>query len=349
MKKLRCLISFALTALLLTACSGKQDSAAPSSEPASSSENTDNNNTEKQTGTALGVDYPKKPITLINSSSAGSPADIMARQIAQSIEEIYDVTVTVENVTGGSGANMFAEINNRSTDGYTIGTVTASQIAALCNGLDEQFPLDTFTFVSNVQTDPYCLAVSADSKFNTLEDLIEYGKSNPDSLLISGQGTGSALHLSALQLGSEGDFTFTWLPTDGGSDTVANLLGGNCDAGFAAPTTVNQYVKAGQLKMLAITGNDSVSSAEGIPTFSEKGYDLQLTQYRGFYVNSKTSPEICTMISDMIHEASQTDSFKKYMEEQLLDDGYMDISTFNDYALSDYNTVKTLSEKLLSK
>ncbi|RGY95584.1 tripartite tricarboxylate transporter substrate binding protein [Clostridium sp. AM58-1XD] len=271
----------------------------------------------------------------------------MARQIAQSIEELYDVTVTVENVTGGSGANMFAEVNAREADGYTIGTVTASQIAALCNGLDEQFPLETFSFVANVQTDPYCLAVPADSKFTSIKDIVTYGQENPGTLLISGQGTGSALHLSALQFGAEGNFTFTWLPTDGGSDTVANLLGGNCDAGFAAPTTVKQYVEAGQLKMLAITGNQKVSSAEGIPSFVEQGYDLQLTQYRGFYVRSNTDANVCRMISEMIRSASQTETFKNYMAEQLLDDGYMDKNTFTDYARSDYETVKALSEKLL--
>ena len=168
-----------------------------------------------------------------------------------------------------------------------------------------------------------------------------------NNLLISGQGTGSALHLSALQLAKEADFSFTWLPTEGGSDTVANLLGGNCDAGFAAPTTVNQYVKSGDLKMLAITGEEAVSSAEGVPLFSDEGYPLTMTQYRGFYVNSKTDPAICQAISDMMREASQTDSFKQYMADQMLDDGYMNMQEFTDYALADYDAINELSSQLL--
>ena len=346
MKKLFCILPTVLL-LTLTACGSNASPEVSSEKTSDSTDKPSDPSQEADIGPVLGKDYPQKAITLINSSSAGSPADIMARQIAQSIEELYNVTVTVENVTGGSGANMFAEVNARDADGYTIGTVTASQIAALCNGLDEQFPLDTFTFVANVQTDPYCLAVPADSKFTSIEDIVSYGQTNPGSLLISGQGTGSALHLSALQFGSEGNFTFTWLPTDGGSDTVANLLGGNCDAGFAAPTTVKQYVEAGQLKMLAITGSQKVSSAEGIPSFADQGYDLQLTQYRGLYVRSNTDKEVCRMISEMIRAASQTETFKNYMAEQLLDDGYMDMNTFTGHALSDYEAVKALSEQLL--
>lgn len=147
--------------------------------------------------------------------------------------------------------------------------------------------------------------------------------------------------------GEEADFSFTWLPTEGGSDTVANLLGGNCDAGFAAPTTVNQYVKSGDLKMLAITGEEAVSSAEGVPLFSDEGYPLTMTQYRGFYVNSKTDPAICQAISDMMREASQTDSFKQYMADQMLDDGYMNMQEFTDYALADYDAINELSSQLL--
>lgn len=331
--------------LLAAACSTSSSSdATTAAAPAASSDGEEAAETTAA-GLILGEDYPTEDITLINSSSAGSPADIMARQIAQSIEELYGVTVTVENVTGGSGANMFAEVMNRDADGYTIGTVTASQIAALCGGLDEQFPLDTFAFVANVQTDPYCLTVRGDSPYETLQDFIDAAKES--NLLISGQGTGSAMHLSALQLAKEADFSFTWLPTEGGSDTVANLLGGNCDAGFAAPTTVNQYVKSGDLNMLAITGEEAVSSAEGVPLFSDEGYPLIMTQYRGFYVNSETDPAICQAISDMMREASQTDSFKQYMADQMLDDGYMNMQEFTDYALADYDAINELSSQLL--
>ena len=90
-----------------------------------------------------------------------------------------------------------------------------------------------------------------------------------------------------------------------------------------------------------------MSSAKGVPTFASKGYDLQLTQYRGFYVQTGVDPEICQLISEMIDKAAHTDSFKAYMKEQSLDDGYMDQKLFTDYARSDYEAVKALSEKLL--
>ena len=111
--------------LLAAACSTSSSSdATTAAAPAASSDGEEAAETTAA-GLILGEDYPTEDITLINSSSAGSPADIMARQIAQSIEELYGVTVTVENVTGGSGANMFAEVMNRDAGGYTIGTSTA--------------------------------------------------------------------------------------------------------------------------------------------------------------------------------------------------------------------------------
>ena len=293
------------------------------------------------------VEYPTKPIQIFNSSSAGSPTDVMSREIAMALEQITGQTVTVVNKTGGSGGVMFAAVLAEESDGYTIGTITASQIAALQAGLNEEFPIESFEFVANTQIDPYCIAVTADSPFQTLEDLIQYGIDNPGKLQLGGQGTGSALHLTALQLGRDAGFTFTWLPYEGGSDTVKNLLGGHCQAGMAAPTTVKQYVDAGQLRVLAITGDKPVDSMPDVPTFQSLGYDLMLTQYRGFFVKAGIDPAIKQAISDLIDQAAHTESFQEYMEENALPDGYMDWEEFSEYALADYENVGKLTEELL--
>ena len=330
-------------ALAMTACSSAPASSAPaSSAPASATESNQPASSEEPK-----VEYPTKAIQIFNSSSAGSPADVMSREIAMALEKITGQTVTVVNKTGGSGGVMFAAVTAEKNDGYTIGTITASQIAVLQTGLNKEFPIESFEFVGNTQIDPYCIFVKEDSPFKTLEDLIKYSKENDGKLQLGGQGTGSALHLTALQLGRDAGFTFTWLPSEGGAETVKNVLGDHFQAGMAAPTTVKQYVEAGQLRVLAITGDKSVDSMPEVPTFKSLGYDLMLTQYRGFFVKAGIDPAIKQAISDLIGEACQSESFKAYMAENNLPDGYMNWQDFSDYALADYENVGKLTAELI--
>ena len=337
------LVLCAALAMSLAACS----SSATASSSAAESSSTLASSSDAVSSEASEVEYPTQAIQIFNSSSAGSPADVMAREIAMAMEQITGQTVTVVNKTGGSGGVMFAAVLAEENDGYTIGTITASQIAALQAGLNEEFPIESFEFVANTQVDPYCIAVKADSPFETLEDLIAYAVENPGQLQIGGQGTGSALHLTALQLGRDAGFTFTWLPYEGGSDTVKNLLGDHCQAGMAAPTTVKQYVDAGQLRVLAITGDKPVDSMPEVPTFTSLGYDLMLTQYRGFFVKAGIDPAIKQAISDLIDQAAHTESFEEYMAENALPDGYMDWEEFSEYALADYENVGALTAELI--
>ncbi len=333
-------------AFAMTACNSAPASSAPaSSDPAPASSDTPAS--EPASSEAPKVDYPTKPIQIFNSSSAGSPADVMSRELAMALEEITGQTVTVVNKTGGSGGVMFAAVTAEKNDGYTIGTITASQIAALQAGLNKEFPIESFEFVGNTQIDPYCIFVKADSQFQTLEDLVKWSAENPGKLQLGGQGTGSALHLTALQLGRDAGFTFTWLPSEGGADTVKNVLGDHFQAGMAAPTTVKQYVEAGQLKVLAITGDKPVDSMPEVPTFQSLGYELMLTQYRGFFVKAGIDPAIKQAISDLIDQAAHSDSFKEYMAENDLPDGYMNWEDFQAYAMADYENVGKLTAELI--
>ena len=294
---------------------------------------------------ALAADaFPTKPITIINSSAAGSPTDVMAREVAHFAVKTLGQPMVVVNKTGGSGGVMFASLKAAPADGYTIASATAAQFAALQSELKKAFSFDDFDFLYNVQKEPYALAVRADSPFKTLKDMIEFAKKNPDKgkLQIGGQGTGSALHLFCLQLADDASFKFTWLPYKGGADSVTNLLGGHVQAISTAPATVNQYVEAGKIRVLAITGDKRMAHIKDVPTFKDLGYDIELTQYRGFIAKKGLPADVKAKLVDAIKKAVAEPGFKEFMAKTYQPDGSMGPEEFAAYAKKDFDRIGKL-------
>lgn len=297
---------------------------------------------------ALAADFPSKPITVLVSSSAGSPADLMAREVAHFAGKYIGQPMVVVNKTGGSGGVMFAALKTAPTDGYTIAAGTAGQFAAMHSQLKKDFRIDEFDFLYNVQVDPYALAVTADSPFKTLKDMIDFAKKNPDKgrLQMGGQGTGSSLHLICLQLAEEAGFKFTWLPYKGGSESVKNLLGGHVAVVSTAPATVSQYVEAGKIRVLAITGDKRLGHMKDVPTFKELGYDIELTQYRGIIAKKGLPADVKAKIVEAVKKGVQDPGFKAFMAKAHQADGSMAPEVFTAYAKKNFALVGKLMQMI---
>ncbi|MCL2578644.1 MAG: tripartite tricarboxylate transporter substrate binding protein [Oscillospiraceae bacterium] len=339
MRKAKLMAIILVVILILAACGGSPAApapAAPAGTPAAPA---------GDAGTAE-VTFPTGPITIFNSSPAGAPADVMARELARSIEELTGVTVTVDNATGGGGGVMFGSVMARPTDGYTWGSFTAAQIVALQAGLSDDFPLDNFTWVSRIQNDHIGLAISTDSPFSDIHDLVAWAQANPGQLLIGGQGSGSGIHLSSLALGREAGFEFTYVPFDGGAEGLSALLGGHVDALMVGPTIIRPYYEAGQAIMITSTG-ESRPFAE-TPTNSELGFDIPFTQYRGIFVQTGVDPAIVQAIADLIYEATLTESFQTYLELVELEREFLGPEDFRDFVLADFADLEATIAELLN-
>jgi tripartite-type tricarboxylate transporter receptor subunit TctC len=292
--------------------------------------------------------YPTKPITVFNSSAAGSPTDVMARQVAQYARKYLGQPMVVVNKTGGGGGVMFAALLADPADGYTIASLTGAQITALHAELKKDFSFGDFEFIANVQREPNCLAVKADGPFKTLQDMIEYAKKNP-SLKIGGQGTGSALHLMVMLLAEESGTKLTWVPFGGGIESVTNLLGNTVPVISTSPATVNQYVEAKQIRILAITGDKRMEHIKDVPTFKELGYDIAMYQYRGFAGKKGLPPEVKAKLADAIRKAVAEPGFKEFMTKNFQPEGFLGPEEFTALARADFELMGRLMQKLETK
>jgi putative tricarboxylic transport membrane protein len=289
--------------------------------------------------------FPTKPITILNSSVAGSPTDVMARQVAQYARKYLGQPMVVVNKPGGGGGVMFAALMAESADGYTIASLTGAQMAALHAELKKDFSFEDFDFIANVQREPNCLAVKWDGAFKTLQDMVEYAKKNP-SLKVGGQGTGSALHLMVMLLAEQSATKLTWLPFGGGMESVTNLLGNTVPVISTSPATVNQYVEAKQIRILAITGDRRMDHLKDVPTFKELGYDIVMLQYRGFAAKKGMPAEAKAKLADAIRKSVAEPAFKEYMKKNFQPDGFLGPEEFTTLAREDFKLMGGLLQKL---
>jgi putative tricarboxylic transport membrane protein len=292
--------------------------------------------------------FPSKPITVFNSSTAGSPTDVMARQVAQYARKYLGQPMVVVNKPGGGGGVMFAALFSEPADGYTIASLTASQVVALHAELKKDFSFENLDFLASVQRETHCLVVRADSPFKTLQDVVEHAKKNP-GVKIGGQGTGSALHLMVMLLAEQSGTKLDWVPLGGGSESVTNLLGGTVPVISTSPATVNQYVEAKQMRIIAVTGEKRAEHLTDVPTFKELGYNIVMSQYRGFAARKGIPADARAKLAEAIHRATREPAFKEFMAKNHQPDGYLGPEEFNKLAREDFEMMGRLMQKLGAK
>lgn len=298
---------------------------------------------------AAGKGYPSKPIELLNASSAGSPADVMARELGKNAEKFLGQPIVVTTKTGGSGGVQFAAMKAAPADGYTIGATTAAITGVLNTDLKGQFSLDDFQFIIRTQQDPFIL-ITKTGRFKDVKEMIQYAKDNPGKLTIGGNGTASGQHLTALLFAKLAGFTFKWVPYDGGSQSVTAGLGGHVDAVSTAPASIYSFVEAGQATPLVHTGATRLPALKDTPTFKELGYGVTLTQWRGIFAKKGISKEVLDTLHTDFKKAMDEPGWLEYMKNTNQMNGYMGPEEFTASVQKEFkDTTELLKEIGLTK
>lgn len=135
----------------------------------------------------------------------------------------------------------------------------------------------------------------------------------------------------------------------GGSEVLTNLLGGHIPVANTSPATVNQYVEAGKLRVLAISGDKRLPQWKNVPTLKELGYNIVVTQYRGFGAKKGLPPDVKATLAGAIKKAVAEPGFKAYMAKNFMDDAFMGPDEFAATVRADYEYMGKLMQKVVKK
>lgn len=281
-------------------------------------------NGDGDTGTAAGgegaAEYPVDRMTFVVPYAPGGTLDPQGRQFAKQLEPLLDVQVVVENVPGAAGAVGTEQILTAEADGATIGLTTSSALLVAPKTTDgvSYETAEDWEVLAKMSSVPYLLVVQADAEWESFEDFVEDAESRPGEITVSTPGAFNPGDLVLERLNSETDDLFRATPfSGGGGEALAAVLGGQVDANVAALATAKGQLEAGELRALAIFGDEAVEvGGEEIPAVTEFGYDATL-QSEHFIIAPPGLPEdVLTQLQEASAEVVESDEWINFVDQQ---------------------------------
>ena len=263
-------------------------------------------------GTASGeVDFSKMNVTCVVPYDAGGGTDAVMRGLADAAKDSFKA-ITVENRSGAGGATGMLYGANAKNDGSIITMITVELATLEAMGNNAGLTYSQFKPIMMVNSAASAITVKADDdRFNTLQDFIEYSKSN--EVQVGNSGIGAIWHLAAAGLAKTAGTEFKHVGYDGANGAITDLLGGHIDAVAVSYAEVNSFVQSGDLKVLAVLANDRLEAIPEVPTAKECGYDAVLGTWRGIAVPASTPDEVVAKLYEIFSTAAGSDAFKEFM------------------------------------
>jgi len=260
---------------------------------------------------AFAQQFPSRPVRIINPFAPGGATDILARQMAQKLGEMWGQAVVVENRAGASGAIGVEMVAKSPPDGYTL--LIATQTTHAANpALYPKLPYDAakdFAPLTLAGSTPLALMVRPSIPVTDVKQLIAHAQKNPAKLVYASGGNGTSQHLTAELMKSMSKTYMLHIPYRGAGPALADLLGGQVDLMFDNLPTALPHINSGKLRGLAVTSASRSKLAPDLPTMAESGLPgFDLTTWFAFYAPAGTPAAIVDKISsDMRRVLAQPD------------------------------------------
>ena len=234
--------------------------------------------------------YPKGVVKWIVPFPPGGPTDVVGRIVAQQLQELWGQPVVVENRPGAGTMIGTDAVAKSAPDGQTIGMViTAHMINPALN--PATIPYDTLkdlAHVTQLVTQHLVLVANAAVPFNTVKDMIAYGKAQPGKLTYASPGTGTSAHLAGELLKNEAGIDMRHVPYKGSGPAQVDLIAGRVDVMFDVYHSAKAQVEQGRLKVIALTSEVQPANIKGYPLLADTIPGFNVTSLFGLIVRAGT-------------------------------------------------------------
>ncbi|WP_082550891.1 tripartite tricarboxylate transporter substrate binding protein [Pseudorhodoferax sp. Leaf265] len=257
--------------------------------------------------------YPKRAIELVVPYTAGGTSDLIGRIVAKGLSERLKVPVVAMNRAGAAGTLGMKVVANSPADGYVIG-IGGSTNLGIAPLLMVPPPYDAvrdFTPLVMAARAPFVLVASPQSNFKSMEELVAFGKANPNKLNYGSSGVGSSHHLATELFTRSTGFQATHIPFKGGSENVAQLMSGTVDFMFESSSSILPQVKAGKVRALAVSGAERLPEISDVRTAKEAGVkDFVVESTIGVVAPAKLPQEVHKILLTALRETMSDPSVR---------------------------------------
>ncbi len=221
-------------------------------------------------------EYPDRPISVMVAYSPGGATDFQARIVTMMAgnEDYLGQPMVILNKPGAGGKvgwNWFAQKAKK--DGYDLAAYNIPHFIAQSIVFKTKYNIDNLEPIGNWGADPAVFVVGKDSPFNSIEDVVNYAKENPEKITVSGAGLYVGHHIAYLQFEKAAGVKLKYVPHKGGTPALKSVVGGQVMAGFN--NLSDAYRSRDQLKILAVADLERDKDfLPDVPTFKESGVDV---------------------------------------------------------------------------
>ena len=243
--------------------------------------------------------YPDRPVTVIVPFAAGGNTDAFARLVGEKLDVAMDQRFVVDNKAGAGGNLGVGQLARAEPDGYTLGMGTVST-HAINPTLYKNLPYDpatAFAPISLFVTLPNVLAVNPSIEANTVPELIELLKANPDKYTFASSGVGTSTHLAGELFMAKTGTKMSHVPYKSSGQVMLDVVAGHVNMAFDNIPTVAQQASAGKVKALAVTSLDRAPLLPDVPPMAEFLPGFEATSWHGLFAPAGTPPEIVEKLS----------------------------------------------------
>jgi tripartite-type tricarboxylate transporter receptor subunit TctC len=263
--------------------------------------------------------FPDKQVTIVVPFPPGGSTDMVARVLAQGLQERLGQPFVIDNRPGATGTIGAGQVKRAAPDGYTL-LVSSLGTFVIAPHLIKATPYDAtqdFDYLSVLVQAPNVLVASNATPALTVTDVLQLLRSRPGKVSFASSGAGSSDHLSAelfwQQTGTEG----LHVPYKGGAPAVNDLLGGQVDFSFQNVNAVLAHIRSGKLRPIAVTGTKRSSVLPDVPTLAEAGVKgAEVYSWQGFAAPKGLPAPVKARIMDATVATFKDPAVAKRMTDQ---------------------------------
>lgn len=265
--------------------------------------------------TTAAARYPQHSVRVVVGFTAGGPTDVIARIISEKLSASLGQRFYVDDRPGAGSNIASAEVSRAAPDGYTITVVSTGFMVNM--SLYAHVPYDAvkdFTPITMVAYSPNVIVVNPSLPANSVKELIELIKANPNKYSFAGPGIGSTPHLSGELFKQKFGLDMVHVPFPGAAQAISSAIAGHTPIAFTALPPALANIQDGRLRALAVLAVKRSEEIPNVPTMRESGYpDQEADTLTGVLAPAGTPKDIIDLLQQEIAKAVADPSVKQHL------------------------------------
>jgi tripartite-type tricarboxylate transporter receptor subunit TctC len=270
---------------------------------------------------AAAQDWPTKTVKIVVPFGPGSTPDMVARLIADRLQQKLGESFVIENKPGASGNLGTDAVAKAEPDGATIGISIGGPLA-INTLLFSKLPYDPgkdIAPITQLITQPSALVVNTSLNVNTVADLVALIKREPGKYSFGSIGNGSLSHLAMEAIALKSGTQMVHIPYPGSPQAMTAVLRGDVQMACLPAISVTPQVGSGKVRILAVSTARRSALLPEIPTLKEAGIDVEADAWMGLIAPAKTPAAVIARIHDEVVDAIRTPEIRGKLAVQLME------------------------------